>query len=323
MRLVIYGAGAIGGVVGARLHQAGHDVVLIARGDHGWAIASAGLRLDTADGSVTLPVPVVAHPAELDLGPDDVVVLTMKTQDTIDALDALGRHASPATPIVCMQNGVESERLALRRFAAVYAVCVMCPATHLEPGVVEASSSPVTGLLDIGRYPAGTDAVADAVAAALAASTFESIVRPDIMRWKYAKLLMNLGNAAEAACGRDARQSDVVARARREGVACLRAAGIDVASKEEDEARRGDLLRMTPINGRERGGGSSWQSLQRGTGTIEADYLNGEIVLLGRRHDVPTPVNEVLQRLAGRLAHDRIPAGSMRVEDLEALVPAP
>ena len=48
--------------------------------------------------------------------------------------------------------------------------------------------------------------------------------------------------------------------------------------------RRGDLLRLGPVGGRERGGGSSWQSLARGSGTIEADYLNGEIVLLGRLH---------------------------------------
>ena len=55
--------------------------------------------------------------------------------------------------------------------------------------------------------------------------------------------------------------------------------------------RRGDRLRLQPVDGELRPGGSSWQSLARGVGTIETDYLNGEIVLLGRLHGVPTPAN--------------------------------
>jgi hypothetical protein len=58
------------------------------------------------------------------------------------------------------------------------------------------------------------------------------------------------------------------------------------------------------------------QSLTRGTGTIEADHLNGEIVLLGRLHGVPTPLNELLQRLANTFARERRPAGSMPVAEL-------
>ena len=65
-----------------------------------------------------------------------------------------------------------------------------------------------------------------------------------------------------------------------------------------------------------RGGGSSWQSLQRGTGTIETNYLNGEIVLLGRLHDVPTPVNALLQRVANDAARRKLPPGSMLASDL-------
>ncbi|NUT26811.1 MAG: ketopantoate reductase family protein, partial [Streptomyces sp.] len=68
-----------------------------------------------------------------------------------------------------------------------------------------------------------------------------------------------------------------------------------------------------------RGGGSSWQSLTRGTGTIEADYLNGEIALLGRLHGVPTPLNELLQHLANTFARERREAGSMPVGELVRL----
>jgi 2-dehydropantoate 2-reductase len=63
----------------------------------------------------------------------------------------------------------------------------------------------------------------------------------------------------------------------------------EYASDAEDTARRANLLSVQPIGNQPRGGGSSWQSLRRRTGSIETDFLNGEIVQLGRLHDVPTP----------------------------------
>jgi 2-dehydropantoate 2-reductase len=169
---------------------------------------------------------------------------------------------------------------------------------------------PVTGLLDVGCYPDGVDDRARTIAAALERSTFESVPRADIMRWKYTKLLMNLGNAAEALCGHVDGLGDVVKRARSEGAAVLQAAGIDAASREEDQERRGSRMQIKPIAGRTRGGGSSWQSLHRGTGSIETDYLNGQIVLLGREHGVDTPVNATLQRLANDAARRRLAPGN-------------
>jgi 2-dehydropantoate 2-reductase len=318
MRFVVFGAGAIGGVIGARLAQHGHDVAVIARGAHYQAIRDRGLTLEWADEHVTVPVPVFASPAEAGIGVHDVVVLGVKGQDTVGALDALAATAPPETSVVCAQNGVENERVALRRFSRVYAMCVMCPATHLEPGVVQAYSAPISGLLDLGRYPDGVDETATAVAQALSASTFESVARPDVMRWKYAKLLMNLANAVEAVFARSDASATLAERARAEGDACLRAAEIDFASNDEDRERRGDLLTWHPVNGARRGGGSSWQSLERGTGAIEADYLNGEIVLLGRSHGVPTPVNQLLQQLANRAARERLAPGRLDAAEVLA-----
>ena len=82
-----------------------------------------------------------------------------------------------------------------------------------------------------------------------------------------------LANVIEAACGPSGRAGELAARTRAEGVAVLQAAGIDVASDEEDRERRGDLLRMRPIDGQRRGGGSTWQSLARGATKLETDYL--------------------------------------------------
>ena len=315
MRLVIHGAGGIGGVMAARLHQAGHDVVAIARGAHLDAWRSAGLRLQTPDEDVVLDVPVVGHPSELTLGAHDVVLLTMKSQDTVAAIADL----PPDVAVVCAQNGVANEREVLRRFERTYGICVMMPTSFTEPGVVQAQSSPITGLLDIGRYPDGVDDVAESVAAALASATFESVPRPDVMRWKHAKLLMNLGNAIQALCAPGGTK-ELIERVRAEGIAALTAAGILFASDEEDAARRGNLLTMRPIAGAMRGGGSTWQSFARGTGSIETDHLNGEIALLGRLHGVPTPVNALVQRLANDAARRRTPPGSMTADEVLALL---
>jgi 2-dehydropantoate 2-reductase len=322
MRFVIYGAGGIGGAIGGRLHQAGQDVVLVARGDHLAALRENGLTVRSPAGTAVVAVPAVGHPAEAGLGPGDVVVLAMKSQHTTDAVAELAAVAPPDIAVACAQNGVANERRALRTFPDVYGIAVMLPATHLSPGVVDAWSAPVTGMLDIGRYPAGVDATAEAVAAAFAGATFDSEPRPDVMRWKYRKLEVNLGNAAEALAGPAARSSGLVERAGAEAAAVFDAAGIDRASAEEDMARRGDLLQMRPIDGDRWQGGSSWQSLARGADTIETDYLNGEIVLLGRLHGVPTPVNELLQRLAREAAADGRPPGAMSADEVLALLPA-
>jgi len=320
VRVVVYGAGAIGGVLGALLFEHGGDVVLVARGAHYEAVRGGGLRIETPRHDRVVPVPVVDHPARVDWGDDDVVVLAVKTQDVAGALEALDEAGAAGVPVACAQNGVESERLALRRVEAVHGVCVMAPAAHLRPGVVRAYSAPTPGILDVGRYPDGTDETSLALAESFRTATFAAVARPDIMRWKYSKLLMNVGNAVEALCRPSPAAGELVHRARREAGAAYRAAGIDYVPDADFVARRGDLIRPRPVGDAPRSGGSSWQSLARATGRIEADYLNGEIALLGRLHGVPTPVNEVLRRAANQAARRRLPPASIAAEELLALV---
>ncbi|MEU6506362.1 2-dehydropantoate 2-reductase N-terminal domain-containing protein [Streptomyces sp. NPDC046942] len=326
MRYIIIGAGAVGGTVGGRLAQAGREVVLVARGKHLNELDKHGLRLRVPEGELTYRLPAVDGPGALGaLRADDVLVLAVKTQDTVSALDAWagtpvagGGTAGERLPLVCLQNGVESGRLALRRFRHVYGVCVWLPSTFVEPGVVSAAGAPLTGILHLGRLPYGTDDTARRIAADLADARFEAPVVPDVARWQYAKLLANLSNAIEALTGtRDTETAQALfARVRAEGEAVLDAAGIAYTSDAEQRAARGDKVTLVPLDGTPRGGGSSWQSLARGTGTIEADYLNGEIVLLGRLHGVPAPLNELLQHLANLFARERRVAGSMPVAEL-------
>ena len=316
MRYIVYGAGAIGGLTGALLAEAGHEVVFIARGAHAEVIAGHGLTIESAEGTRTVDVPVVIDPEEAGIGGDDVVLMSVKSQDTMAALDALRRAAPLGTRVACLQNGVANERAALRLFPHVYGVCVMCPATHLEAGVVQQNSVPVPGLLDIGRFPEGIDGNVTITSAAFRTAGFESLERPDVMRWKYRKLLLNLGNAAQALL-QPHQAGDIVKLAKAEGEECLRAAAIDVASELEDRERRADYLQIKEIPGRPYRGGSSWQSLKRGTGSIESDFLNGEIGLLGRLHGVATPVNDLLQRLAWEAAARREQPGTLSAQEFE------
>ncbi|MEV8516587.1 2-dehydropantoate 2-reductase N-terminal domain-containing protein [Dactylosporangium sp. NPDC051484] len=316
MRLVIIGAGAVGGVVAGRLAGAGVDVVVVARGAHLEAIRRDGLLLREADGDSVHRLPACAGPEEVDWRDGDVAVLAVKTNDTHDVLERLPR----GLPIVCLQNGVANERAALRLFADVYGVCVMLPATHLAPGVVVAQCAPVPGILDIGRIPGGTDRTSHEIAGAFVRAGFHCEVSDDVMRRKYAKLLLNLGNAVEALCGLVDGLDEAIAPVRAEGEAVLRAAGIAYATAEEDAERRGDTLRWRVVAGQDRGGSSTWQSLARGTGSVEADYLNGEIVLLGRLHGLPVPANETARRLVVQAAHRRAAPGGMTPAEFLAAI---
>ena len=139
------------------------------------------------------------------------------------------------------------------------------------------------------------------MAAALRHSGFLSTARAEILPWKYAKLLRNTGNAAEAIGGDTAAAAELHRRARAEAERVLEAAGIGWTSDADWRAYRGNQVESVPVEGQERSGGSSWQSVTRGLGSIESDYLNGEIAMLGRLHGVPTPVNAALQHEANAL----------------------
>ena len=137
MRYVVFGAGAIGGTIGALLHRNGHEVVLIARGRHLEAIRANGLRFQTFEAEDRLQIPAVANPAEAEISAGDRVILAMKAQDAGPALRELSRVASPETSVLCAQNGVENERAALRLFSNVYGMYVLVFGAYLQPGVVQ------------------------------------------------------------------------------------------------------------------------------------------------------------------------------------------
>jgi 2-dehydropantoate 2-reductase len=142
-----------------------------------------------------------------------------------------------------------------------------------------------------------------------------------VMTKKYGKLLVNLGNAADAACGMAGRGARVVACAIEEGKQAFAAAGIrwEQASEEVERYKsRAATMRFDIPAGDTFLGGSTWQSLMKGATTLETDFFNGEILMLGRVHDVPTPANEFLQQYASRMLREGLRPGSVTTDQLDA-----
>jgi 2-dehydropantoate 2-reductase len=332
MRYVILGAGAIGATIGGRLAEAGCDVALVGRGEHAAAVKRTGLVLAMPDRVSRLAIPMLTI-EELRLQATDVLILAVKSQDTGQLLNQLAGVAADDgarlgdLPVLCAQNGVANEDAALRCFSQVYGVCVSLPATHLEAGVIEASGSPVSGILQLGRYPAvAPDDLIQAVAADLDRSGLTSFVRADVMAWKRAKLLSNLANALQVLCvggigwraRADGAFGEVIARMRTEASACFGAAGWTVTDASEYQAGTSGF-QIVPVEGRSRSGGSTWQSVERGLPTVETDFLNGEVVRLGRLYGVPTPVNGAIQARMREITRRSRAPGTLEATDLLAV----
>jgi 2-dehydropantoate 2-reductase len=317
MRTVIYGAGGIGGGIGALLAAGGHEVTLIARGDHLERVRSRGLTVQTPEWTKTFPLAAVGHPSELALRGDEVFFFTMKSQDTLRALDDL-RSVAPDAAVVMAQNGVANERMARRRFDRVYAMLVFMPAQFLEAGTIALHATPRRGTLHAGVYPRGTDDRIDAVCRDLRAAGFESDPDPKVMRLKHGKLLTNLGNAVQAMCGLEVDLTRLTKDLRDEGMRCLEAAGIEFVTARELVERCRAGYGLGEIEGQPRLGGSSWQGAMRGRRSTETDFLNGEIVLLGAEHGVPTPLNRAVQRLAHRAVRLGLAPGQTSIESIYA-----
>ncbi|MCF8105792.1 MAG: 2-dehydropantoate 2-reductase [Desulfohalobiaceae bacterium] len=107
MRIAVFGTGGAGGYFGARLAEAGEDVIFIARGAHLEAILSHGLRVDSPKGDMLIrPARAVAEPAEA--GPVDIVLLGVKAWQVREAAQAMEPFIGPETVVVPLQNGVEA-----------------------------------------------------------------------------------------------------------------------------------------------------------------------------------------------------------------------
>ncbi|MBK1636476.1 2-dehydropantoate 2-reductase [Rhodovulum adriaticum] len=209
MKICIFGAGAIGGYMGAKLAQAGADVSLVARGPHLAAMKENGLRLIEEEGEVT--VPVTASDNAADLGPQDYVIVTLKAHSVPPVVDKMQPLIGENTTIVSGVNGVpwwyfhkiggdyEGTRLhsvdpgdaQWNGFGPDRVLgCVVYPAAEvIEPGVVKHIEG---NRFSLGEPDGSKSDRAMALSKALASAGLKAPVRPKLRDEIWVKLWGNL-----------------------------------------------------------------------------------------------------------------------------------
>lgn len=302
-RFVILGAGAIGAGVGGLLWDAGEDVLLIARGENGRALAEHGLDLRLPAGPRRLRVPVGRVD---DVRPGDVVLLATMGHDTADAVSRL----PPDVPVVSFQNGLTPMEVMGDRAIAVAMLYV--PAERRGPGVVVLAGVPSPGAIFLGRWPSGVLGPEPGLAAALVRAGFRAEVMADIAPWIRAKALTNLGGTFVALC--DDPPMDNIEAAVAEARACFAAEGAEVIPDDVFDARIGPM-EVAAVDGLPRVGGSTRHALGRGD-RLETESLHGWFVAAGARLGVPTPVNAAIIELARRAMAEGWKPGHLTADEM-------
>ncbi len=313
MKIAVIGAGGVGSVIGGLLARAGEDVTLIGRQPHVDAINSHGLLIDGALGERRIPV---AARERLDFSPD-LALLGVKMQD----IEATIREAQPhiaSTLLLTLQNGVRADDLlaGLMDKASIASGVVVFGATYLEPGKVTYSPA---GRLVVGN-PFGPVTENVRNVAAVLNKALPTHISEDIRGAHWTKLIINENNALPAITGLSLQQLNTASQMRRlsvllmrEAVDTMRAAGISLGELPGVPVNLIQTLLRMPLPvasalprllSRAMGEtpflGSTLQSLKRARST-EIDYLNGEIVALGKQLGRPTPYNTTVVDLVHRV----------------------
>lgn len=318
-RSIIIGAGAVGASLAAQFEEAGIPYALVGRGAQIAQIRAHGLNYRRPSGLRQVRLNAFDEREPPELTTQDRLILAVKAQDVEAATAFWARRpladsaesAGALLPIVAFQNGLAAEPIALRRFARVYGASILTPATYVETGEVVCAGDPEAGAVLVGAYPEGLDDTAESLAADLARAGYRAEARADIRRWKAGKLLHNVKNVVELFAGDPDETAALGAALSAEAAQVLAAAGYDLPEPSERRVSLAGWGRAPQIGGKQ----STWQSVARGA-PHEVDYLNGEIVLLGRLHGIATPWNAAAQTAAAHLTR----TDSALPADLRALV---
>jgi 2-dehydropantoate 2-reductase len=335
-RYVIIGAGAVGSTIGGLLTRSGSQVVCVARPANAAALKN-GIVLTLDSRKITVRAEAVTDIRELSPEHSDIVVITTKSQMTKPIIDQLAGVYDNKVRVVCLQNGVRNEEIARLRFENVYAGLVFFSAVQLEPASI---SLPQGLTVALGCYPEGVDDIARQFCDELTMSGFDAVCSPYVMAMKWGKLVANLNNATHAITDYwlERGMAEVEMRAlmlevREEGLRVLDAAGIAVEPPAGEPSpirirRMTEKLKLPPDPSRnspdlpeeQRTYASMWQDLVLGRRSSEADFLNGEIVTLGRKLGIPTPYNSTLLEIVNRMFDDNLKPGIHTPAELRALI---
>jgi 2-dehydropantoate 2-reductase len=320
MKTVVIGAGAIGSVVGGLLSRAGEDVTLIGRKLHVDAINQNGLLLDGPSGKVVIRVKAAEN---LDLRPD-LVLLAVKTQDVESSVKRIKAYIS-GVPLVTMQNGVRSDDIVAEALGKenIVSSVVFFNSLFLEPGKALFSTPIGKTALLLGE-PFGAMGNRLQKLSAFLNKALPTDISEDIRGAHWTKLLWNLNTAVPAVTGLPMQEGNQYPQIRelninlmKEGLEVIKLAGIKTAPIPGWELSLMEKLVNMPLAeassmmkdavkslGELSLLGSILQSIKRARST-EIDYLNGEIVNLGKNKGIPTPFNSLVVELVHQIETTR------------------
>jgi 2-dehydropantoate 2-reductase len=291
VRIAVFGAGGAGGYLGARLAEAGHEVVLIARGEHLRAIRTDGLRLQSIAGDVVVRPAATDDPGSV--GAVDAVVVATKTFDLPEAAEAMRPLVGPETSVLPVLNGVEAPDIlaaALGREPVLGGLAGMV-SYIAAPGVIRHTGAEpwiAFGELDGNT----TERVKRLQEAFQGCRGLRVEVPEDITVAMWEKFLFITATGGVGAVTRAPfggfravpETRSLLEAAMREVLAVGRARGVDL---EEEAVGRS----MAMIDGFEPHGTSSMQRDIMAGRRSELDAWNGAVVRLGRRAGVDTPAH--------------------------------
>ncbi|MDP2322151.1 MAG: ketopantoate reductase family protein [Acidobacteriota bacterium] len=291
MTIVVLGAGAIGSAYGYQL-AADHDVTLVGTAAHVQAIRDHGLRIEGSIRSGTYPVKAVTSLEAI--APGTLIILTTKVSSTVEAVTPIVPLLSPSVIILCVQNGLYSERLVLDLVgdrAVTLRAITQVGAILRGPGVVEHTVQGYT-LVEAHERAAG-------IAEVLTASGLDGRVIPDMKTAMWRKIVFNcVINPITAITGStvggivDPKLAPIKRLVIDE---CLAVAAADGVTFDEDFMATIDKVFASAATL-----ASTLQDLQKGRRT-EIDHLNGAVVALGERYGIPCPVNAALTTIIKQL----------------------
>jgi 2-dehydropantoate 2-reductase len=294
MRIVIMGAGGLGGYFGARLAAAGNDVAFVARGAHLAAIKQEGLRVTSARGDLHLrDVTATDNPATL--APADVVMVAVKLWDTETAAEAVKPLVRPRTAVVSFQNGVGKDATLTRILGreAVIGGVGQIGVVIASPGVIAHTGT--MAKLTFGELDNTRSARIEALLATCTAAGIDAEIADDIKLAIWQKFAFLIGMSACTASMRSnlgpiranpqafGFMRDVIA----EAVAVGRALGVPLADDYVEQRMK--FIATLP----DQMTASMQGDLARGN-RLEVPWLSGAVVDMGKRLGVPTPLNRAV-----------------------------
>jgi len=293
MRIVIIGAGGVGGYFGARLITAGEDVTFVARGAHLAAMQTTGLRVESPKGNLHLPE-VNATSDVSAVGQADIVLLTVKMYDIESAAATLAPLIGPNTVVVTLQNGVEAVDIVARHVGRDHVAggVAYVAAVIAEPGLIRHTSldSLIFGELDGRRSDRLVALEAACQRAGFAARISERI---DVDLWsKFSRLAVFSGMTALTRSPIGVLRDDpdlltMLQQACEESALVARARGIALPESLMDEIMQ--MVGQLPPHAKS----SMLEDLERGR-RLELPWLSGAVVRLGLEAGVPTPIHSFI-----------------------------